>query len=194
MHQFTHDANPATRLNLLSKDPPETSNRTGEPLSQGYVLTLLATVAGDYLPEHILDQLRDVEPQGWYPGQALEDMLTILEQQNTKLPREIGKNMYYVLRPQFHAMGITTPDALLQGMPFMWPEVVRGASGEWRLTELTPGYGVMELEQPFNCQFEEGAIHGSMDACNAIDVVISHTQCMRQGAPCCRLEIRWRND
>lgn len=192
MFQFTHEVDSSKPLDLTTYNPPDVDDRSGLPLSQGYVFTLFATVAGDHLPEQMLEQLRQVEQQAWYKGQVLEDLLTILEQRDPGLPGLIGKNMYYLLGPQYRAMGLNTAEEVLRATPGLWVQVARGDAGEWRLLELEKGHAVLEVEQPYNCWFEASSIVGALEAFDATEIHLTHSPCMRDGSPCCRLEVRWQ--
>lgn len=193
MFQFTHEVDSSKPLDLTTYTPPDVDDRSGPPLSQGHVFILFATVAGDYLPEHVLEQIRQIDQFTWYSGQILEDLLTLLEQRGPDLPALIGKNMYYFLGPQYRAMGINSAEEMIQSTPNMWIQVTRGDSGVWRLVELEPGHAVLEMEQPYNCRFEEGSIVGALEAFDATNIQTTHSPCMRDGSPHCRLEVRWQS-
>ena len=51
---------------------PAAADRTGPPLSQGFLFTMVATVAGDHCSPEILDALSRIDPDAWYHGQLLE--------------------------------------------------------------------------------------------------------------------------
>ena len=74
----------------------------------------------------------------------------------------------------------------------MWPHVTRGDAGEIRATLVGPQHARIELQQPFNCHFEEGAIVGFVESHGGVDLVVDHHTCMRRGAPSCVLDLRWR--
>jgi hypothetical protein len=171
--------------------PDPYPDRSGPPLSQGFVLVLINTVAAEYCHPETLAFLDQVHPTAWYHGQNFESILNHFEAQDPALPIEIGKNIYYTLRSQFAAMGIKTPTDVIQTLPAMWQHVTRGDSGEWRDTLLGPGRARLEAEQPYNCLFEQGAVQGALEAFDASNVQIAHSQCMRRGAPCCVFEISW---
>lgn len=173
-------------------DPGVEAARSGPPLSQGVILTLVNTVGGEHLSEETQDILDSVEPEVWYLGQTLESVISELEEQDPSLPYGIGKNIYYTLRAQFVALGINSPTDVINTLPLVWSLVTRGDSGEWRNQVPEPGHGRLELDQPYHCGFESGALHGAMEAFGAYDVLIDHSQCVRQGAPFCVLDVTWK--
>lgn len=174
---------------------PELSqdHRSGPPLSQGFVLTLISTVAAEYCQPATLDALAQVDPNAWYHGQILESVLNQFEDQDPMLPAEIGKNIYYSLRSQFTAMGLSTPVDVINTLPMIWQHVTRGESGGWRTTHVAPHTARLEVAQPYNCRFEEGALVGALEAFDATDVQVEHQQCMRNGAACCVFNVSWQD-
>jgi hypothetical protein len=188
MHRFLRSA-PLNRA-VFPDSPP--SERSGLPLSKGFVLTLIDTAASEYCTPEVLKFIEQVDPEAWYEGQVLETILNQFEEQDPNLPYDIGKNIYYTLRSQFVAMGLKTPNDVITTLPGLWMHVTRGDSGEWRTALTGPQQARLELEQPYNCRFEEGALAGALEAFDAIDVAIDHSQCMRDGAPYCVLNVRWR--
>jgi hypothetical protein len=183
---------PSPSLDTTRYPEPPLSDRSGPPLSQGFVLTLIATVAAEYCSEETLSVLNQVEPLAWYHGELLEGVLDEFERCDPALPAEIGKNIYYTLRSQFMAMGIVTPTDVVNTLPAVWQHVTRGDSGEWRSTIVGPGHARIEVDQPYNCHFEEGALQGALEAFDAFDVEIDHSQCKRHGAPFCVFDVRWQ--
>jgi hypothetical protein len=171
---------------------PPIGDRSGPVLGQGFVLTMISTIAAEHASPETLKVIERVEPYAWYHGQLLESVLNEFEDRDPALPLEIGKNLYYMLRPQFVELGIITPADVVQQIPLMWNQVTRGDSGEWRSTMFNDHHARMEMEQPFNCHFEEGAVHGALEAADATDVRVEHTQCMRDGAPFCVLDVQWQ--
>ncbi|MEM8530309.1 MAG: hypothetical protein AAGF95_05655 [Chloroflexota bacterium] len=190
MYQFEH----RRPLELIAYPEPIPDDRTGTPLSQGVILTLINTVAAEYCSPETRNMLNKVEPNTWYHGQELESVLNEFEDQDPDLPEEVGKNIYYMLRKEFEMFGIKTPSDIIMTLPIVWKHVTRGDSGEWRPTLLGPGKARVEMEVPYNCQFEQGAVQGALECFDAIHVQIDHTQCMRKGAPFCVLEITWEEE
>ncbi len=178
-------------LDLTQYPEPPIDDRSGPPLSQGFLLTMISTIAAEHTKPETLERIAHVDPYAWYHGQVLQNILNEFEDQDPELPAELGKNMYYMFRDQLHSMGVRTPADLIQFLPVMWKHATRGDSGEWRSEVLGPGRARVEAEQPYNCAFEEGAVYGSLEAVDAMDVQIAHTQCMRKGAPYCVLEVQW---
>lgn len=187
MYQFQHSA----PIELIAYPDPG-ADRSGIPLSQGFVLVLINTLAAEYCSPATQALLDQADPTAWYNGQHFETILNEFEAQDPGLPTEIGKNIYYTLRSQFVAMGLQTPDDVLQTLPGMWQHVTRGDSGEWRTELLGPGRARLEVAQPYNCLFEQGAVQGALEAFEAYDVVIQHSQCIRTGAPFCVFDVSWK--
>ena len=171
---------------------PADDDRKGPPLSQGFLLTMIGTLAAEHCSPETLEAFSDIEPNTWYHGQLLESVLNDFEDQDAELPVDIGKNIYYTLRSQFRSMGLSEPKDVIATMPSLWQHVTRGDSGEWRSSFHSPQHATVELEQPYNCHFEAGALHGALEAFDATDVIVKHVQCMRDGAPCCILDVSWQ--
>lgn len=181
---------PQSTIDLTSYVDPGT-DRSGPPLSQGFVLTLISTVASEYCEPDMLTQLEQTDPNSWYHGQVLEAILDGFEARDAELPAEIGKNIYYTLQSQFRSFGIASPEDVVRTLPSIWQHVTRGASGEWRLVAVEPGHARFEVEQPYNCRFEQGALQGALEAFDARNVRIEHAECMRNGSPFCVFAVNW---
>lgn len=187
MYRFQNHA----PLDTTVYEPTPHDDRSGTPLSQGFVLTLISVVAAECCSPATLDVVEQVDADSWYHGQLLESVLQEFEAKDPQLPAEIGKNIYYTLRSQFTAMGLKTPEDVISTLPMLWQHVTRGASGEFRTHMVGPRHARLELEQPYNCRFEHGAIQGALEAFDATDVRLDHQQCMRDGASCCIIEAQW---
>lgn len=188
MYRFEHIA----PLDTTTYAEPPVEDRSGTPLSQGLILTLIGTVASEHCSDETLELITQLEPEAWYHGQVLEHVLHTFEQQHADLPAEIGKNVYYVLRSKFVEMGLREPADVIQTLPILWNYVTRGDSGAWRAEMLGPTHARLEMEQPYNCLFEAGALQGALEAFDALDVRVNHAQCMRHDAPFCVLDVTWR--
>lgn len=183
---------PSAPLDFTPYPEPDPADRSGPPLSQGFLLTMINTVAADHCSPELCDQLMQVDPEAWYHGQLFETILNDFESKEAGLPAEIGKNIYYMMRSEFTAQGLQTPTDVIKTIPYVWLHVTRGDSGKWR-TEITgPRQARIEMEQPYNCRFESGAVQGALEAFDALAVEIEHLECMREGSPCCILEARWQ--
>ncbi|AKT38811.1 hypothetical protein [Chondromyces crocatus] len=179
-------------LVFTSYAPPPPESSEGMVLNQGFLFTLMSTVAAPELSEETLAALREVDPESWYDGQHMETILSELEDRDPELPRSIGYSIYFMLRPEMEKGGtVTGCVSLLEQLPMIWRMVLRGDRGEFRTELLGPGWARVEMEQPFNCRFEEGALHGLLESWDARDVAIVHNPCMRDGAACCVLDVRW---
>jgi hypothetical protein len=171
---------------------PLPSDRSGPPLSQGFLLTMINMVAADHCSPELCEQMMEADPEAWYHGQLFETILNEFEAKEADLPAEIGKNIYYMMRSELTAMGMHTPSDVVRTIPNVWRHVTRGDSGEWRTTITGPRQARIEMEQPYNCRFEQGAVQGALEAFDALAVEIEHVQCMRDGSPYCVLEARWQ--
>jgi hypothetical protein len=186
MHSFARSA----PLDLAPLVAPAVEDRTGPPLSQGFLFTMVATVASEHCTPEILDTLSRVDPDAWYHGQLLETILTHFEAKDPALVRHIGRNIYFFMRSQLQAQGVTSPRMVLEGIPNIWRQVTRGDCGDWTAI-VGPKRARIEACQPYNCLFEEGAVLGLVEAFDARNVRIDHGPCMRDGAPACVFEVRW---
>ncbi|XSG76825.1 hypothetical protein ACP8Y2_07415 [Herpetosiphon llansteffanensis] len=187
MHRFTRSA----PLVVEEFADPGIDHRDGAPLSIGSAFLMLGMVAGDECPPEILNVLDQISADKWYHGQLFETMLTYFEDRDPALLMEIGRGIYYSLAAQFREMGLKTPTAMLVAMPDVWHTATRGASGEWRTTIVAPYHARVELQQPYNCMFEQAAMEGVLQGLGAREVQITHGPCMRNGAAACVFTIRW---
>jgi len=169
---------------------PAEDYRTGPPLSQGFLFTMVGTVVAHIAGAETLDLLGRLDPDAWYEGQLLETLLNQLEDTDPGLPQHIGRNIYFMWRSQLEALGFRTAGAVMAAVPALWKQVTRGASGEWRVA-VGPQRAHLEVEQPYNCQFEAGTIVGLLEAYDATNVRLSHAPCRRKGALFCVFEVRW---
>jgi hypothetical protein len=170
--------------------PPAEDDRTGPPLSQGFVLTMVATVAGERASPEVREVLGQIDPDAWYHGQLFESVLARFEDLDPALPQHIGRNIYFMWRSQLEALGFRTAGAVMAAVPALWRQVTRGNSGEWRVA-VGPQRAHFEVDQPYNCMFEAGTIIGLLEAYDATNVRLTHSPCRRRGAPFCVIEARW---
>ena len=169
---------------------PAEDDRTGPPLSQGFLFTMVSTVASAHLGPDALRLLARIDPDAWYHGQLLETLLAQLEEKDPNLPAQLGRNIYFMWRSQLEALGFRSASAVLEAIPSLWTTATRGDCGEMRAV-VGPRRAHLEMEQPYNCMFEAGTVRGLLEAYDATNVRIAHTPCMRDGAPFCVLECRW---
>ncbi len=186
MHSFRRSA----PLDLAPLVAPAVEDRTGPPLTQGFMFTMVATVASEHCTPEILEVLSRVDPDAWYHGQLLESILTHFEDKDPALVVHVGRNIHFCMRSQLHAQGITSPMLVMESVPGIWRHGTRGDGGEWTAI-VGPLRARLEAHQPYNCRFEEGTLLGLLEACDARNVRIGHGPCMRDGAPCCVFEARW---
>jgi len=169
---------------------PAEEDRSGVPLSQGFLFTMVGTIVANSAPAETLALLAQLHPDAWYEGQLLETVLNRLEDEDPALPRRIGRNIYFMWRSQLEALGFRDASAVMAAVPALWKQVSRGDSGEWR-TAVGPQRAHLEAEQPYNCEFEAGTIVGLLEAYDATNVRLTHAPCRRDGAPFCVFEVRW---
>jgi hypothetical protein len=186
MFQFQRQA----PLDATPHVPPAEDDRTGPPLSQGFLFTMVSTVTAGRVSPEALALLAGLHPDTWYHGQLLETLLNRFEDEDPALPQHIGRNIYFMWRSQLEALGFRTAGAVMAAVPSLWKQVTRGDSGEWRVA-VGPQRAHLELDQPYNCQFEAGTIVGLLEAYDATNVRLAHNPCRRKGAPFCVLEVRW---
>lgn len=186
MHSFRRGA----PLDTTTFVPPALEDRSGPPLSQGFLVTMVGTVAADHCSPEILEALSRVDPNAWYHGQLLESILEHFEAKDPTLVRYVGRNLHFMLRGELEKGGISSPRAVMESVPSIWRNGTRGDTGVWR-SLVGPQRARLELEQPHNCLFEEGSVVGLLEAFEARNVRVEHSPCMRDGAPFCVLEARW---
>jgi hypothetical protein len=179
-------------LELIAVEPPPVAERTGPPLSQGALYTMLVTVAADHLSPEALALLDRIDPAAWYHDQLLETILNDFEDRDPELPAFVGRALYYMFRPFLRQMGLRTAEDCLRALPDIFKNGTRGDNGWWRVEHTGPGRARVEGQQPYNCKFEGGTLVGLLEGLDAEDVHVEHGQCMRAGAPFCVFEIRYR--
>lgn len=148
-------------------------------------------VAGSRCSPVTLDALAAIDPEAWYHGQLLETILDEAAQKSAAAPYELGRAVYFMLPTQLRQLGVTTPESFFAALPALWLQVTRGDSGWFRTEQLLPGVARITMAQPYNCHFEEGALVGFLDGLGCEQVRSRHLDCMRNGAPCCTLEVAW---
>jgi hypothetical protein len=169
---------------------PAEDDRSGPPLSQGFLFTMVSTVAAAHCSAEALAMFNRIDPNAWYHGQLLETVLSQLEDLDPELPGQVGRNIHFMWRSQLDQIGLRSATAVMEALPHLWRTATRGDCGEYRAA-VGPRRARVELEQPYNCLFEAGAVRGLLEAYDATNVRISHGPCMRHGAPFCALEVRW---
>src|SRR4051794_24322449 len=125
---------------------PAVEDRTGPPLSQGFLFTMVATVAADHCSPEILEALSRVDPDAWYHGQLLESILTHFEQKDPALVPYVGRNIHFMLRSELERDGISSPRMVMEAVPHIWRHATRGDGGVWR-TIVGPCRAHLEAEQ-----------------------------------------------
>lgn len=189
MHRFVRRA----PLDMTEYPEPPAADRTGPPLTQGFLFTVLATVAADDFSPEALAAMDRINPNAWYHGQLLETMLNEAEDRDPSLPHALGRNIYYMFRDLLEGFGVGSTAAVIASLPQLWTTSTRGDSGVWRTELVGLRQGHIEAEQPYNCRFEEGAVRGFLESFEASEVMIEHRQCMRSGAPFCTFEVSWED-
>jgi len=115
-----------------------------------------------------------------------------LEDKDPALPELLGRNIYFMFRTPLKEIGVSSATALISGLPSIWVFATRGDSGTWRTRKLGEQHWHIELEQPYNCVFEIGALRGFIEAFDGYDVEIQHSTCVRRGDRFCTFETKWR--
>lgn len=185
MYLFARNAG----VDLTTYKEPSPEDRTGPPLSQGFLLTLISMVGGGRCSQATLDKLAAIEPNAWYHGQLVEAVLDDAAQHDAEAPLQLGRAVYFMLPNQLRQLD--TPEKFFAGLPALWIGVTRGDSGWFRCEQLAPNSARVDMAQPYNCQFEEGAVLGFLDGIGCEQPSSKHVRCMRKGDPFCTLEVTW---
>lgn len=187
MHIFVKNA----PLDLTPQQEAAVSDRSGPPLCQGLLLTLISMVASDSCPEETLDRLSQVDADRWYLGQALESVLDQMERQQEKSAFRIGRTAYFMLTGKLKELGAVDAASFFQTLPSLWQIVARGDAGYFKAALHADNRALIEMAQPYNCDFEEGALVGVLDGLGYTRVTSQHTQCMRHGHSACQIWLEW---
>lgn len=188
MHTFVRNA----PLDLTARPEPAVSDRSGPPLSQGFLFTLIGMVASDLCSEATLETITQADPDLWYPGQALE---SVLDEVGRKSPRgafRVGHSVYFMLPDKLREIGIVDAASFFRILPSLWQNVTRGDSGHFETQMLGDKMARVDMVQPYNCEFEEGALVGFLEGLGHREVTTQHTTCMRLGEPACKILISWK--
>lgn len=185
MYLFLRNAS----LDLTTYKEPPVEDRSGPPLSQGFLFTLISMVIGNRCSQATLDALTTIDPDAWYHGQLLESILDEAERHAADASLQLGRAVYFMLPSQLRQLD--TPESFFAALPALWLQVTRGDSGYFRTAQERPGAARVELAQPYNCRFEEGAVLGFLDGIGYEQVRTEHVTCMRHGAPHCTLNVTW---
>jgi hypothetical protein len=186
MHRFERHA----PLDATKHPAPAEADRSGPPLTQGFVFTMVSTVAAQHCSEEALAVLARIDPDAWYHGQLLETLLNQMEDRDPELPAQVGRSIYFMWRSQLESLGLRTGRAVMEALPMLWMTATRGDCGRFR-SVVGPNRAHIELEQPYNCMFEAGTVRGLLEAFGAANVRMVHNPCMRNGARFCALDVRW---
>src|SRR4051812_46220064 len=116
-------------LDVIPLDAPDVDDRTGPPLTQGFLFTLVATVASEHCSPEMLDALSRIDPDAWYHGQLLESMLTHFEEKDPALVVHLGRNIHFFMRGQLMQQGVASTTMVMEGVPSIWRQVTRGDGG-----------------------------------------------------------------
>lgn len=178
-------------LDLTTYIPPPPEDRSGPVLTQGSIFGMILLVAADECSPEVQELIPKIDAGAWYHGQLLETILSELEDRDPSLPSEVGRNIYFMFRGQLEKVGFASPEDVFTHMEEFWNTAIRGDRGELRGRVLGPGRAELEMEQPWNCRFEEGGLRGMLEAFGATNLRIEHAPCMRDGAPLCVLKATW---
>lgn len=187
MHRFQ----PSAPLDVRAHPEPPVGDKSGPSLTQGFMFILVATVAAKHLSPEALAAINSMDSDAWYDGQLLETIMSELEAKDPGLPYSVGRSTHYLMHKGLAERGVTTPEAFFEALSAIWVAALRGDSGEMRGRMVGPRRARVEMEQPYNCQLEAGAVHGFLDGFDCMDIRVDHAQCMRRGAPFCALDVSW---
>lgn len=184
------DLTPQTEARVKDHDPNQ-DDRSGPALTQGLLLTLLNMVVPDSYSEETVEAISQVDSDRWYLGQAVE---TVFDEMERKAPGgafRAGRAIYFMLPAQLKQVGIVDVTSFFEKLPGLWLMVTRGDTGVFRTQRLGEKLARVEMAQPYNCSFEEGALVGFVEGLGHRAVVSRHLQCMRDGRPFCLVEVGW---
>lgn len=179
-------------LDLTPQPEPAITDRSGPALSQGFLLTLISMVASDLCSDETMDALSQIDAEGWYLGQSIESLLDEMERKSPGSAFRIGRSVYFMLPTQLKSMGVVDAQSFMRNMSALWLAVTRGDSGSFRTSDITDHAARIEMEQPYSCDFEEGAFVGLLEGLGHRDVKTQHTTCLRKGHSFCTLLVSWK--
>jgi len=157
---------------------------------------ILAVVAAIRLPDQVLgaemvQKLRAVKPDGWYPIATLLDAMDRLYERVGRFGLlQMGRKLFEMSHAKkFKQMARSAGD-LVYGINEMYNFANRGQGiGGWHVAIFQPGHAELVKSTPHHCVMEEGILS---EALRTLDIPSTVTQslCMREGADYCRYVIR----
>ena len=157
---------------------------------------ILAVVAAIRLPEQVLgtdmvQKLRTVKPDGWYPISMLLDAMDRLFDRVGRFGLlQMGRKLFEMSHAKKFKQVARSAGDLVYGIDGMYHFANRGNGiGGWQVAIFQPGHAELVKTTPHHCVMEEGIVS---EALRTLDIPSTVTQslCMREGADYCRFVIR----
>jgi hypothetical protein len=156
------------------------------------VLSLLSSVL---MPEQILgkalvDDLKRIKPNDWYPIQTLLEPLELLA---TRLGpdslRRVGIALFKLSHESAVREQASSAHDIVHGIDGMYHHANRGTDiGGWKVLSFEPGKAVLEKTTPHHCIMEEGILEAALRLMN-VPPLIHQSACFREGADACHFVI-----
>jgi hypothetical protein len=138
------------------------------------------------LGEELTKKANAVTPEGWYP---IDDLLQMMDRIDKAIGRaglvQMGRNIFRLSHEEAAKKVLHTAGDIVYGLDGMYHHANRGEDiGGWKVIEHKPGLARLEKNTPHHCVMEEGILMEAMRMVG-VPVMVTQTDCFRQGAPLC---------
>lgn len=156
------------------------------------ILAVLHSVqhADQVLGKELVARLQAVGPTRWYPIRML---LELMEDLHTRLGQfgmlKMGRTLFKLSHEtRVRAVAKCARD-IVCGIDGMYRHTNRGTEiGGWKVLAFEPGRAELEKTTPHLCIMEQGLLSEALKSVGVL-ALVSHEECVREGAPTCRFLI-----
>ena len=157
---------------------------------------ILSVLAAIRMPEQVLGKemlqsLKVVKPEGWYPIRMLLDAMDRLFERVGRFGLlQMGRKLFEMSHAQqFKRLARSAAD-LVYGIDGMYRFANRGNGiGGWEVAIFQPGHAELVKTTPHHCVMEEGILSEALRTLE-IPATVEQSQCLREGADHCRYVLR----
>jgi hypothetical protein len=151
------------------------------------VLAVIPVMHEQTLGKDLMDRMRAVKSDGWYPISLLLDAMDRLEQRVGRFGLiSMGRKLFELSHAeQFKKVAKSAAD-VVYGIDVMYHQANNGqAIGGWEVVVFRPGEAELVKTTPHHCVMEEGILSEAFRTLG-IPTTVQQRECLRQGADHCR--------
>jgi len=139
------------------------------------------------LGKDLMDRLRAVKLDGWYPIGLLLDAMDRLDERVGRFGLiAMGRKLFELSHAEEFKKVATSAADVVYGIDAMYHRANRGhAIGGWEVVAFRPGEAVLVKTTPHHCVMEEGILSEAFRTLG-IPTTVQQRECLRQGADHCR--------